>query len=130
MKKWDPKRMNAAIQTMRNREMGSYKASRVFNLPQTTLQLYVKDQQKSSSETVKAKLGRKQVLRCEAENDLAESCLLMERKFLDLSMADVMNLAYKVAVRNGIKNQFCKRNEKTGRKWLQNFLTSSSRNFC
>jgi len=64
--------------------MGSYKASRDFNVPQTTLQCYVKDRQKSSIETVKTKLGRNQVLPCEAENDLAEYCLLMERKFSGL----------------------------------------------
>jgi hypothetical protein len=33
--------------------MGSYKASRVLNLTQTTLQRYVKDRQKSSSKTIK-----------------------------------------------------------------------------
>jgi len=92
--------MKAAIKVIRNREMGSYKASRVFNVPQTTLERYVKDQQKSSSETVKTKLGMKQVLRCEAENDLAEPCLLIEKKFFGLTMADVMRLAYQRAVRN------------------------------
>jgi len=46
----------------------------------------------------------------------------MERKFLSLTMADVMCLAYQLAVRNGIKNQFCARNEKIVRKWLKNFL--------
>jgi hypothetical protein len=35
------------------KDVGSYKASRVFNLLQTTLWLYAKDQQKSSSETIK-----------------------------------------------------------------------------
>ena len=70
--------MKAAIESMRNKEMGSYKASRVFNVPQTALQPYVKHRQKSSSETVKTKLGRKQVLSCEAENDLAEHCPLKE----------------------------------------------------
>jgi len=114
-KKWDPERMKAAIEAIRNKEMGSYKASRFFNVPQTTLERYVKDRQKSSSETVKTKLGRKQVLPWEAENDLAEHCLLMERKFFWLAVADVLRLAYKLAVRNGIKNQFCKRNEKAGR---------------
>jgi len=64
-----------------------------------------------------------QVHPCEAENDLAEHCRLMERKFWGLTMVDVMNLAYQLAVRNGIKNQFCKRNERTGRKWLKNFLS-------
>ena len=28
--------MKAAIEAMKNEEMGSYKASRVFNVPQTT----------------------------------------------------------------------------------------------
>jgi hypothetical protein len=108
-KKWDPERMKAAIKAIRNREMGSYKPSRFFNVPQATLEHYVKDQQKSSSETVETKLGMKQVLRCEAENDLAEHCLLMEKKFLGLTMADVMRLAYQLAVRNEIKNQVCKK---------------------
>jgi hypothetical protein len=52
-KKWDPERMKAAIEAMKNEEMGSNKVSRVFNLPQTTLQRYVKDRLKSSSEAIK-----------------------------------------------------------------------------
>jgi len=80
--------------------MCSYKASRVFSVSQTTVERYVKDRQESSSETIKTKLGRKQVLPCEAENDLAEHCLLMERKFFGLTMADVMRPAYQLALRN------------------------------
>ena len=82
----------------------------------------LKTGRKAQVKQQKTKLGWKQVLPCEAENVLAEQCLLMERKFLDLTLADVMRLAYQLAVRNGIKNQFCKRNEKAGRKWLKNFL--------
>jgi len=33
-KKWDSERMKAPIEAMRNKEMGSYKASRGFNVPQ------------------------------------------------------------------------------------------------
>jgi len=62
-KKWDHERMKAAIEAVRNQEMGSYKASRVLNSSQTTLQLYVKDRQKSSSETIKQNwVGTKFVL--------------------------------------------------------------------
>ena len=118
-KKWDPERMEAAFEAIRNKEMGSYKAFRVFNVPHTTVERYVKDRKKISSETVKTKLGRKQ---CEAESDLAEHCLLMERKFFGLTVKDVMHLTYQLAVRNGIKNKFYMRNEKAGRKWLKNFL--------
>jgi len=67
-------------------------------------------------------LDRKQILQCEVENDLADHCFLMERKIFGMTMADVMHLAYQLAVRNGIKNQFCKRNVKAGSKWLKNFI--------
>jgi len=61
-KKRDPEGMKAAIEAIRNKEMGSYRAPRVFNVPQTTLEHYVKERRKSLSETVETKLGRKQVL--------------------------------------------------------------------
>jgi hypothetical protein len=57
-KKWDPERMKAAIVTMRNKEMGSYKASRILNVPQKTLERYIKDREKISNEAIKTKLGR------------------------------------------------------------------------
>jgi hypothetical protein len=79
-KKWDPERMKAAIEAIRNKEMDIYKASRFCNVPQT-LQRYVKDRQKISGEAVEPKLGRKKILPFQAENDLVERCLLMERKF-------------------------------------------------
>ena len=49
----NPERMEAAIEAVRNKEMGIYKASRVVNVPQTTVQNYVKDRQRSSSEAIK-----------------------------------------------------------------------------
>jgi len=49
--------MKAAIEAMRNKEMDSYTASRVFNVPETTLQSYTKDQQESSGEAIKQKWG-------------------------------------------------------------------------
>jgi hypothetical protein len=48
--------------------------------------------------------------------------LWLERKLFGLTMVNVMHLTYQLAVRNGIKNQFFKRIERTGRKWLKNFL--------
>jgi len=53
----------------------------------------------------------------------------MEGKFWGLTMADVKCLAYQLAARNGIKTQFCKRNEKAERKWMKKIPTSLSRNF-
>ena len=47
------KSAKAAIEAMRNKEMGSYKASSVLKLPQPTLERYVKDRQESPSEEIK-----------------------------------------------------------------------------
>jgi hypothetical protein len=108
--------MKAAIEAIRSKEMGSCKASRVFNVPQTTLERYMKDREKSSNEAIKTKLGRKQVRHCEAENDLVERALYFGGKkvfWIDNSRRFASHL---LAVRNGIKNQFCKRNENDGRK--------------
>ena len=112
-----PKGWRQLLRLWGTRKWADTKRSRVFSLPQTTPEHYVKDRQRSSSETIKTKLGRKQVIPCEVEKDLAEHCLLMARKFFGLTVADVMRLAYQLAVRNGIKKQFCKR-----MKWLKNFL--------
>jgi len=113
--KWDAERIKAAIEGIRNKEMGGYKAFRVFSIPQTALEHYVQDQQKSSSETIKTKLGNKQVLPCEAEICLAEHCLLVVRKFFGLTMADVMCIAYQLAVRNGIKTSFAREMKRLSR---------------
>jgi hypothetical protein len=71
--------MKTAIEAMRNKEMGSFKVSRFFIVPQTTLERYIKVREKNSTGGIKTKLGGKQVPPCEAENDLAERCLLIER---------------------------------------------------
>jgi hypothetical protein len=52
-KNWDSERVKAAIEAMRNKGMGSYKTSRVVNIPQTKLQHYVQGWQKSSIEATK-----------------------------------------------------------------------------
>jgi hypothetical protein len=77
------------------------------------------NRQKSSSETVTTKAGRKQVFPSEVENDPAQQCRLMS---FDLTMADGMHLAYLLALRNKITTNLFKRNETTERKWLKSFL--------
>ena len=58
-KQWDPDQMKAAINAVKNKEMWSYKASRVFCVPQTTSERYVSNSDKESNELITTKLGRK-----------------------------------------------------------------------
>jgi uncharacterized protein with FMN-binding domain len=55
-KKWNPERTKVAIEATRNRKMGSYKASRVFNIPQTKIECYVKDGRKAQVKQLKHNL--------------------------------------------------------------------------
>ena len=56
----------------------------------------------SSSEATEQNWVGSNFFHCEAENDLAERLLLLGRKVFGLTTADVMRLAYQLAVRNGI----------------------------
>jgi len=58
----------------------------------------------------------------------AEHCVLMQRKFWGLTMADVLHLAYQLAVRNGIKHRFLQEKLKDWKEVVDKFHTSSSSN--
>ncbi|KAJ8968235.1 hypothetical protein NQ317_011351 [Molorchus minor] len=120
-KAWDPIRMKAAVQAMRNKEMGSFKASRVFGVPQTTLERYAKNDT-PADEIVRTKMGRSPILPEDLEQELVRYCLQMEQKFFGLSRKDVRCMAYQLAIRNNLKNPFSKEKEQAGKKWLKNFM--------
>lgn len=121
-KKWNPEHMKTAVEAVRNGEMGSFKAARIYNVPQTTLERYVKDEMKSSTDVVNTKLGRKQYLPSDLEKDLAEHCILLEERYFGLSQKDLRRLAFQLAEKNGIAHPFSKKSESAGRKWVKNFL--------
>lgn len=113
--------MKAAISAMRKNEMGSYKAARVFGVPQTTLERYVKGN-KSPDAVIQTTIGRKPVFPSELEEDLKNYCIQMEERFFGLSRKDVRQFAYQLAVRNDIENPFSKEKQQAGKTWLRNFL--------
>nr|CAD7570550.1 unnamed protein product [Timema californicum] len=117
--KWDPEQTKAAVATMSNKEMGSLKASRVFHVPQTTLERYIEDLDKCPSDVVQTKIVK---IPFELEKDLADYCLIMENQLFSLSQRNVRRMAYQIAVKNGIVNPFSKKNKQAGKKWMKNFL--------
>lgn len=48
--------------------------------------------------------------------------ILMEKKFFGLTRKDVENLAYRLAIANGLRNPFSDQTGSAGRKWLDLFL--------
>ncbi|KAJ4425867.1 hypothetical protein ANN_27493 [Periplaneta americana] len=69
---------------------------------------------------VKERLGRKPILPEKIEKELVEYCLLMESKFYGLTRNDIRRIAYQLAVRNGIRNNFI--DDMAGRVWFDHFM--------
>jgi hypothetical protein len=123
-KAWKEDKMNEAVLAVIRKEMGYFKDSKYFGVPQTTLERYIKQRRLSSSEKdyPTTKLGRKPVFPPNLEADLVQHCLLMEERFFGVKRADLRRLAYRLAVANNIPNSFNVKNESAGKKWLKGFL--------
>ncbi|XP_014674747.1 PREDICTED: uncharacterized protein LOC106814888 [Priapulus caudatus] len=64
----------------------------------------------------------KTVFPLELEKDLVDYVLHLETLMYGLTTNDVRNLAYQLAVRNGLPNSFNKDKEKAGKDWLLSFM--------
>ena len=80
-KRWSSEKMIMAIKKVRAKEMGLKKASRLYEVPKTSLKRYVLQTEKSPEEAVNSCLGRKPILPKELEKMLVDYLLRMERTF-------------------------------------------------
>lgn len=88
--------MISAILAVRQGVMGYMKIARTHNVPQTTLERYVK-MEGSPEDIVNSHLGRKIVFSEEMESMRACHCLEMERRFFGITQKDVRRLAYSLS---------------------------------
>lgn len=117
---WDKAKMAEAIKKVRNKEMSFLKASKVFEVPKTTLRRLALQVEKLPEVVVEQKMGRKPVFTDQMENELVELLLEKESICLGFTNQDVRKLAFQLAERNKIPHPF--HNEAAGRVWLDNFL--------
>ena len=118
--KWRAEDMLNAINAVRARTKTLNEAARCFNVPKATLSRKVAKRDVDPNVLANEKLGRKPTLPCKIEKELVEYCLLMERKFYGLTRNDIRRMAYQLALRNGISNQF--NDEIAGRAWFDHFM--------
>ncbi|GFG39808.1 hypothetical protein Cfor_10583 [Coptotermes formosanus] len=111
--------MAKAIKVLRCKEMGPKRASRVFEVPRSTLKDKV-----NSKETyiykINTLLGRKPVLPYNLE-ELVSYWLMTERKLFGLTTRDMKRMAFELAIK-----RFCPsisvQQGNAGWKWLRNFM--------
>lgn len=121
-KKWDSKSMQLAVKAVKDIKMKYLKASKTYGVPRSTLENYVNNKTKDVDELICTRLGRKHVLGDELEKELVRYCLIMEDRFFVLTVRDIKQLAFQLAVQNNIDHPFTERKGVAGKKWLINFL--------
>ena len=114
---WSAEAMTAAINAVRKKVMGYLKASKVFNVPRSTLERKVKCNDHPVQELTSFPLGQKPIFSSKFESDLADYIVEMEARLFCLASLDVRRLIFQLAKINGIPTVLTlqkKELEKTG----------------
>ena len=128
-RKWTPEDMERALAAINDKKMGYLKASATFGVPRITLFRLAQKINMDISQLVRILLGRKPIFSNEMEMQLVNYIKEMEDKFFGLTPNDVRQLAFQLATKNGITNNFSVLYEKAGTDWLRLFLKRNSK-FC
>lgn len=119
-KVWSPTKMKEAIDAIRSKKMGWKKASKIYNVPKTTLMRLSNMRYGTPEEAVSVKRGRRTVLGSKLEDELVNYCLAMEASFFGLTRSDLRRMAVQLAENNGLEHPF--KNDIAGKKWVRLFL--------
>lgn len=116
--------MEEAVKAVVRGEMGYYRASIQFNVPQTTLERYVKKRRSNpNEENLSTNLGRyKTVFTPLQEQEIASYLRDMEGRLFGLTMTECRKLAFQLAELNNIDHPFSKTTQMAGKGWMQGFL--------
>lgn len=120
LRKYDQQKMEEAITAVRKNVMGTCKASKIFEVPRSTLHRLSNEKYGDPHEAAKTKMGRPVVLGFQLEKELVQYCLKMEHSFFDLTRGDLRRMALDLAIRNELSHPFSDKG--AGKKWLKLFL--------
>lgn len=116
--------MEQAIEAVITGEMGYFKASKQFNVPQSTLERHVKKKRADENYTVNQKGGSKFqcVFSIEQEEELVDYLLKMESRLFGLTINELRVIAFQLATRNNLSHKFNEDKGMAGRDWVDSFL--------
>lgn len=120
---WNIESMKVAVDTVISGVMGCKRASIQFQLPQTTLERYVKKRKNDPNFVIDKTAGKYQcVFNKNQELELAAYLKDMQKRLFGLTMKELRRLAYQLAVRNGCDHPFNTETEMAGEDWAQSFM--------
>lgn len=117
--------MQLAISEVMSGSMGYYKAAKLFNVPQSTLEDRVRKAKKENLSIIKASakgMGNiTTVFSKEQEQELVDHILMLESRLFGLTLTDVRKLAYELATKNNLQHPFNAELKIAGKDWLAGF---------
>ncbi|XP_034945045.1 uncharacterized protein [Chelonus insularis] len=122
---WSEESMKNAIIDVTSGKCGFKKASQVYGVPKSTLEYRIKIYRNEKDLEVAARkgLGRfKSVFSLENEKLIIEYIKLLEQRLFSLSHRDIRSLAYEMADKYNLQNNFNEETKLAGKDWLHNFL--------
>lgn len=122
---WTEENMSRAIKEVTDGKLSCFKASKVYNLPLSTLKYKIKKYKDGLSveEATKKQFGKtKLVFTEDQEKELVDCILFMENSLYGVSLADIRRFAYEMADRFHIVHNFDKEEKMASKDWLQGFL--------
>ncbi|XP_045449069.1 uncharacterized protein LOC123657592 [Melitaea cinxia] len=126
---WEEDDMRKAVRAVLSETIGFLRASTTYNVPKSTLERRVRkarcagDDADSDNDCGKKKLGRyKTVFTREQEEELSQNIKSMETRLFGITGKELRILAFQLAERNHIENQFNTQTGMAGEDWLSGFL--------
>ena len=122
--KWDPQDMCRALEEFRKEKLKLNECCRKYSIPKKTFLRHLRGEVKRGSDRHGRPVnGRGTALPREAENELVEEILFLEKCMFGLRIDDVRKLAYDFMEANPhLKNPFSKSKQIAGKKWYYAFM--------
>lgn len=118
---WDPVAMQRAIEAVKKDGMPWLTAAKTFSVPRNTLKRRVLNKNNDATDTKKVLGYFRAVFSEEQEQLLVNHLLHLEVRFYGITVADLRSLAYELAEKNGIPNNFNREKKVAGKDWVAGF---------
>lgn len=120
---WSRENMIEAIRAVQENKMGTAKASKVYNVPRTTLRRRIEGKNAVATMDKQILGSRRPVFNPEQEQELKFHILNMQQCHYGLTSRDLRSLAFQLAEKNKLEHPFNVDKKLAGEDWLQGFLS-------
>ncbi|GFS70589.1 hypothetical protein NPIL_320341 [Nephila pilipes] len=116
--------MAKAIEAVREKKMGYFKASKEFQVSRASRFHFVNIMEKNTNVAASTNLGRKSVLLKELEDEFQTYLVEIESMFFEAHKKGCLQSCYQLAAQNNTRHPF--KDETADKDWFQKFIKRNS----